>query len=236
MYAALRRIEGTPHSPGERAGALALDQIREKIAREMNAETLLCHIDKFLGHFGPSTSVKPADVPKCRKFLVKANVLNEETGRWTLFPLNPLQYPEQEHIVFKSFKPIIDKILQFAGNRRGNSYKFEVVDHTYLDSDIPGGNHKMDGCLVDGDFKIGKEFIKIPVRRIKSPHQYKKRRTQEDQRIVSAVESDPSFGSPSEFKVHAQVVSDCYHILCEDPRHMFIFAVCSVFMTPKNKR
>ncbi|KAF5321317.1 hypothetical protein D9619_002045 [Psilocybe cf. subviscida] len=194
--------EGTPHGIKETAGLQALDQIRFQIARQMNNETLLCPIDNFLEHYGPTT-VKAADVKKCKKFLITSNLFDEETGRWTDFAANPSQYEDKEDRVFQDLKPIVDKIFEFAKGRR-NNYKFQVVEHKYLEADIPGTNHKMDGCLVDGEFKTGK----IPVRFIKSPHEYKKQRNTEDQRMV-----------------RAQVVGDCQHILCEDPRRMFIFAV-----------
>lgn len=177
---ALRSVEGTPHGIKELAGGQVLDKIRERIAKEMNSETLLCPIDKFLAHYGPSTGVKAADVKKCKKFLVKEKEFDEKTGRWTKFPANPSQQEGKEDVVFKQFKPIVDKIFEYAKEGRGNNYKFEVVENKPLRGDIGGTNHRMDGCLVDGDLKAGK----IPVRFIKSPHEYKKKRTAEDQRIV----------------------------------------------------
>lgn len=174
----LHSAEGTPHGIKETAGLQALDQIRFQIARQMNNETLLCPIDNFLEHYGPTT-VKAADVKKCKKFLITSNLFDEETGRWTDFAANPSQYEDKEDRVFQDLKPIVDKIFEFAKGRR-NNYKFQVVEHKYLEADIPGTNHKMDGCLVDGEFKTGK----IPVRFIKSPHEYKKQRNVEDQRMV----------------------------------------------------
>ncbi|KAF5323170.1 hypothetical protein D9619_013738, partial [Psilocybe cf. subviscida] len=79
-----------------------------------------------------------------------------------------------------------------------------MVPHKYLEAEIAGTNHKMDGCMVDPEYKTGK----LPVRFIILPHEYKKRRHPDDQRIV-----------------RLQAVGDCQHILCEDPRRMSIFAI-----------
>jgi hypothetical protein len=187
----LSRVDSTPHGLKGEALKKPTDDIRAEIGREMNKETLLCPIDKFLKHYGPTPDIDTKDVAKCKKYLVASGLLKSSPAtkkfRWRDFAFNPSQYKQNtEQRVFEDLKPIIDTIFQYAegqGKGRGNNYRFEMVPHKYLEAEISGTNHKMDGCMVDPEYTAG---LKLPVRLIVFPHEYKKRRHLDDQRIVSA--------------------------------------------------
>lgn len=153
----------------------------------MNSETLLCSIEKFLGHYGPF-KVDPNDVKECKSVLVKVGIL-ERSGRdymWSKFQTKPSEMATNmdpnntertEPKIFAHLSEIVKSIFSYAGQRRGNDYQFELVPYRYLKAAIGGTNHKMDACIVEEQTETGKLDVSTGI----APHQFKVKKDAIDQ-------------------------------------------------------
>ncbi|KAF5316633.1 hypothetical protein D9619_006095 [Psilocybe cf. subviscida] len=209
----LPNVRGTPRRAPQDADDELTNEIRARVAKAMNSETLLCSIDKFLAHYGPY-KVKPNDVKDCKAALIKTGILKRSGGdyRWAKYQKNPSEMASDmdpnntertEPKIFAHMLEIVEKIYSYAGARRENEYKFELVPYRYLKAAIGGTNHKMDACIVEAQTP-GKLDVSTGI----APHEFKVERDATDQ-----------------IEVRQQIVGDCQHIMCDDPRRMFMFGV-----------
>ena len=125
----------------------------------MNSEMLLSDIDLFLSHYGPSPdiTIDKLSIDACKDHLRGQGLLLKtgEAWVWKAFPLPPSQSGKTEQDAFQPFAKIVDSIWDFAKNVQGQKkhpYKFRMVPANHLESNIAGGDHRMDACVIEHSY------------------------------------------------------------------------------------
>ncbi|KAF5330949.1 hypothetical protein D9619_005414 [Psilocybe cf. subviscida] len=207
----LKIPHATPRKGPTRADDEDQTRVRDVLGKYNNEDMFLQEMDDFLGSYAPCT-VAPEVLKLCLGKLAKDLLVSPtpktNAGRFFLDGVTPpkdIKIDDKrvhEDHSFKFLKPIFDTILKMK--RPDSSLQFELCPRTYLDSDIPGGNHLIDGCFVDEPIVGGK----LSHRTIRIPVELKKARDPKDRDMV-----------------HRQILAACHHILNEDPRRMWIYGL-----------
>ncbi|RXW11591.1 hypothetical protein EST38_g14264, partial [Candolleomyces aberdarensis] len=186
-----------------------LTHIRTDIGNAMNHEILICTPAEFKSHHLPPLpgSYQVAILDAIKKV------------KWKILSDRPSKSEQTEALTFKSFDDIFKAIsaLEFSDKER-NKYVFRLVPDTTISSDVQGANFRIDACTgMPGDsddsdddktYRPGQSKIHFHITEIIVPMEFKRLRNEVDIRLN-----------------RLQIVSAASHIMNDDVRRAFMFAV-----------
>lgn len=154
--------------------------MRKKLGPYNNPDMLVCELHDFLEHYIPCQDVTTDEVDTCLQEMVSERIADKiegESYRWSEYgQYTPSQLDATEPVVFEPLKKIVDHVLNFVKKEdcQEAGMHFMLVPYTTLTSDIPGSNHKIDGCFVSEPLKPPN--TKVANRIINVPMEFKKDR------------------------------------------------------------
>lgn len=169
--------------PPDAGIVLQTDIVRGDLGSYNNPDMFVCEVQDFLASYGPCLNITDNDDvdPFYQKMKeeAKLRLCDDGTYRW-------FESGVADALAFKHLERIIDYVLENVKDKVLKEMDMQFISLPYkkLASDIPGDDHKIDGCFIAEPSTSRYNLSKLPNKKIYIPGKLKKKRSGNDRAIV----------------------------------------------------